>query len=148
MVIDGYKLIDGLAQLLGRGEAGPLQGLTSQDAKPTLHLIQPRRIGGGVMKMDSGMAAQPAIGFGLMGIEVVQHHMQVAVRMVRHDLVHEVQELASPTAGIVAGFHLSGGHVQSREQGGRPVACVAVVETGERLAAVSYTHLDVYKRQA
>jgi hypothetical protein len=39
-----------------------------------------------------------------MGIEIVQHHVQIAVGMVRHDLVHEVQELTAPTAGIVAGF--------------------------------------------
>ena len=82
MIVDGHELVEGLAQFPRRGKAGPLQGLASENAKPTLHLIQPGGVGGGVMKMDSGVAAQPASGFGLVSIEVVQHHMQLGVRMV------------------------------------------------------------------
>jgi len=114
LIVRGHELVDRLAQFPRRGKAGPLQGLAGENAKPTLQLIQPGGVGGGVMKMDLGMASQPAIGFGLVGIEVVQDHMQLAVWMLGYHLVHEVQKLSSSTAGIVAGFHLTGGHIQSR----------------------------------
>jgi hypothetical protein len=66
------------------------------------------------------VASQPAIGLRLVSAQVVQHHVQLAARMVRHDLVHEVEEFPSPSPIIVAGFHVARGHVQSCAQGGRP----------------------------
>ena len=133
LIRDSHELINGLPQLQWRGEARPLEGLTSQNAKPTLYLVQPRSIGRRIMEMDVAVTAQPAIRFRIVSIQVVQHHMQLAVRMVGHNLVHEIQEFPSATPRIVGGFHLTGGHVQSRKQCSRPVPRVTMAEAGERL---------------
>src|SRR6266404_2371706 len=45
LIIGCNELINGLAQFQWRSEAGSLEGLTSQNAKPTLHLVQPQSIG-------------------------------------------------------------------------------------------------------
>ena len=81
------------------------------------------------------MARQRLIIFGLVGIEIVQNHMNFAVRVAGDDAVHEIQELDAPTALVVAGLDPAGGHLQ-REQGDRAMAFVFMVETGQRLAVI------------
>ena len=133
LIIDSHELINGLAQLQRRGEAGPLEGLRSQNAKPTLRLVQPGSIRRRVMEMDLAVTAQPAIRFRFVSIQVAQHPVQLAVGIVGHNLVHETQEFPPATPRVVAGFHLAGGHVQSRKQGSRPVPPVSMAEAGARL---------------
>jgi len=56
----------------------------------------PPSIGGSRLAGVGG--AQSAL-LGLVGVEVVQDHMQLGLRKLRHDAVHELQELP-PTASM------------------------------------------------
>jgi hypothetical protein len=72
----------------------PLQGAAAQDAKPTLNLVEPATMGGSKMKMHVRMGFKPAGVFGLMGVKIIQHHMEFFTGIVADKLVHEVQKLA------------------------------------------------------
>ena len=63
-----------------------------------------------------------------MGIQVVQDDVHFPVGMLG-DAVHEVQKLDPPAAPVMSGFDQTGGDLQGREQGGRAMAFVLVVET-------------------
>ena len=51
-------------------------------------------------------SCQPAIVFGLMGVQVVENDMNLAAGIGGDDTVHEIQELDAPTAPVMAGFDL------------------------------------------
>jgi len=74
------------------------------------------------------MALEPAVLFGLVGVQVVQHHMNLAARVLTHDLIEEVEELAPSAAAVVACLYLSGDDVECGEQGGGPVPLIAMAE--------------------
>ena len=58
-------------------------------------------MGRGEMKVEFLVPGQPAIVFGLVGIQVVQDHVDhLPIRMLGDDTVHEVQEL-DPTAAPI-----------------------------------------------
>jgi len=63
------------------------------------------------MQMDSWMAFEPAVFFRLVGIQVVQHGIQIAIRAGGHDLRHEIQKL-TPPPGVMARNDLSGSHLE------------------------------------
>ena len=115
LIVGGDKGIDLHAQLTWRGEAGTGQGAARQDGEPDLDLIEPRGVGRREMKMDVLVTRQPAIVFGLVGIQVVEDDMNFPVGMVSDDAVHEVQEFDPPTALVMAGFDQTGGHLQGRK---------------------------------
>lgn len=80
------------------------------------------------------MALEPPIILGFVCVEVIQHHVNLAVWMRRHDLIHEVQKLSPASTLIVPRLHLPGCYVQGREQSRRTVALVAVAEAVDRRA--------------
>ena len=130
LIVGGNEGIDLLSYLARRGEAGAGQGMTGEDGKPDLHLVQPGGVGRGEVKMDILVARQPAIVFGLMGVQVVQDDVHFPAGMLGDDAVHEVQKLDPPAAPVMSGFDQTGGDLQGREQGGRAMAFVLVIETG------------------
>jgi hypothetical protein len=75
------------------------------------------------------VAGQPAIVFGLVGIQVVKDDMNFPVGMVSDDAVHEVQEFDPPTALVMAGLDQTGGHLQGPKQGCRAMTFVLMVES-------------------
>ena len=72
LIVGGDEGIDLLAQLTWRGEAGTGQGPAIQDGELDFDQIEPRGVGRSEMKMDVLVAGQPAIVFGLVGIQVVE----------------------------------------------------------------------------
>ena len=109
--------INGAAYIAHRGRVETLEGCPSENAEPDLHLIEPGSMGGSVVKVDQGMAGQPPVVFGLVRVQVVHDHVQLAVGIMRHELVHEVQELTASASGVVASVHESRGHLQGSKEG-------------------------------
>ena len=72
---------------------------------------------------------QPTVVLRFVGIEVVQHNMDLAIRMGADHLVHEVEEFTAATTLIVCGLHQSRRNLQRREQCRRAVAFVSMTET-------------------
>ena len=120
LIVGRNEGVDLLSYLARGGEAGAGQGMTGEDGKPDR----------GEVKMDILVARQPAIVFGLMGVQVVQDDMHFPAGMLGDDAVHEVQKLDPPAAPVMSGFDQTGGDLQGREQGGRAMAFVLVIETG------------------
>jgi hypothetical protein len=60
---------------------------------------------------------QPAVIFGLVGIEIVQNHMDLAAGMFGRQAVHEIEELDTPAALIMAGLDQASGNVEGGETG-------------------------------
>ena len=107
--------VDSFAEVSRRSGTQPSEGLPPQYAEPTLHLIKPGGVGRCVMEMDMRILSQPSVMLWLMGIQVVKDDMEFSVRILCHDLVHEIQELPSATTHIVADTHHAGGHFQRSE---------------------------------
>jgi hypothetical protein len=62
------------------------------DTLPAFHLIEPGAACRDEMKMDLGMGFEPAILLGFMRIEIVQHNVNLFVRIFDYQLVHEIQK--------------------------------------------------------
>src|SRR3954454_16663450 len=69
-----------------------------------------------------------------MSVQIIENNVQLSIRTVRHQFVHEIQKLPSSAPGIVAGFHLSGSYIQCRKQRRRPMSLIAMAETIHSLA--------------
>ena len=134
VIIGSDEGVDLIADLARGCEAGPGQGVSGEDGEPHFHLVEPGGVGRREVKLDVLVARQPAIVLGLMGVQVVQDDVNFSAGMFGDDAVHEVQKLDSPTAPVMAGSDLAGGHRQGREQRCCSMAFVLMVEAGERLA--------------
>jgi hypothetical protein len=91
-VVRADEIIDRFAYV--GDKAGSLERLAAQNAKPTFNLVKPRSMGWGKVKMDVRMALEPAVVFGLVGIEIVENDVNfffIAVSV--DDALHEIQEL-------------------------------------------------------
>jgi hypothetical protein len=69
-------------------------------------LVEPRSVGWGKMKMDVGMALEPAVVLGLVGIEIVENDMNfffVAIGV--YDAIHQIQELPALAPFVMASLH-------------------------------------------
>jgi len=86
------------------------------------------------MKPHLGMLAQPPVMFGLMGVKVVQHHVDFLPRVSGHDVIHEIQELPPPPPAIMPRLHLAAGDIQGGKEGAGAVTGVIMLITAERLA--------------
>ncbi len=128
--------IDLVPDLLRRGEAGALEGGAAEDREPDLDLVHPGGVGRREVEADVSMTREPAVPLRLVGAEVVEHDMDLALRVGGHDLVHEVEELDPPAATIVAGPNLAAGDVEGGEQRRRAMALVVVAAAGERAPAL------------
>ncbi len=70
-----FDALDALSYL---AERVPPNRLARDDVEPNLHLVEPRSIGGGVVKVKSGAPRQPLFDLGmLVGGVMVNHEMHV-----------------------------------------------------------------------
>src|SRR5580698_7112746 len=86
------------------------------------------------MHVHLRMKLEPAVSFGLVGVEIIENHVDFLAGILRYDLVHEVEKLAAAAASVVPGFDLAGNHVKRGKQSGRSMAFIAVTEAVHRLA--------------
>jgi len=106
---------------------------------------------GGEVEVDSGMARQPVVVFGFVGVQVVQNDVYLLIGMEPDNLVHEVQELYPPAAfGVLGDSHFAGQHVKGGEQSGGTMARIFMTEAGYRAAVGQFEvalrplqHLDM-----
>ena len=112
LVVGVDKSVDVIANLARRGETRAGQSFGGENGEPDLDLIEPGGIGRGKMEMDVLVPRQPAVVFGLVGIEIVQNHMDLAAGMFGRQAVHEVQELDAPAALIMAGLDQASGNLE------------------------------------
>lgn len=75
---------------------------------------------------EQPVSRQPKIALWLVGRKVVEDDVDLAVRVVGHDRVHEVQELDAAASFVVAAGDLAAGDVQGCEQRRRPVPPLVV----------------------
>src|ERR1700683_1862402 len=85
------------------------------------------------MEVHILVALEPAIVFGLVGIEVIQNDMDLPARVFVDDLVHEIQKLTPPPPWIVPGLDQAGSDFEGREQRCGSMALVAMAEPVDRL---------------
>jgi len=79
------------------GKAAALQGVAGEQTEPDLDLVEPRSVGGSEVEMDVGMALQPAVVFGFVGVEIVEDDVEGLVGRVRCDhAVEEIEKLDAP----------------------------------------------------
>lgn len=131
LVVSLNEGIDLLPDLARRGEAGALEREAAEDGEPDLNLVEPTRIGGGEVEVGLRVGLQPAIPLWLVGGEIVEDDMDLAVGMTGRDAVHEVEELATALMLEVGRLDLAGGDVQRGEQGRGAVPLVGMVIAGE-----------------
>ena len=105
------EFVDRMAQPSNTGKVGSSQGLTAQDTKPNLNLIEPRGVGWSEMKMHIGVSSQPTILFWLVAGKIIQNHMNFLVEMSGQYSVHELEEFPATPAPVVAGLNLAAGNV-------------------------------------
>ena len=86
------------------------------------------------MKMDVLVAREPAIRFGLVGVQIVQDDVQLAIGIVGDEAVHKMQKFDPPAAAVVTALDQSGGDLKGGEQRRGAVAFVIVAEPGQRFA--------------
>ena len=74
------EAVDGGADFAWVGGAQAAQHRARKDAEPDFDLVEPGGMGGGVVKVDLGMAGEPEVVLGFVRVEVVQHDMKLGVR--------------------------------------------------------------------
>jgi hypothetical protein len=134
LIIGLDKGVDLIAHLAWRGEARAGQGFGGENGEPYLHLIEPGGMGRRKMEMDVLVPRQPAVVFGLVGIEIVQNHMDLPAGMIGNQAVHEIQELDATAALIMAGLDQASGNIEGGEQGRGAVTFVCMAEPCHRFA--------------
>ena len=76
----GGVAFDALDELSYLAERVPPDRLARDDVEPNLYLVEPRSIGGGVVKVKSGAPRQPSLDLGmLVGGVIVDHEMHVEI---------------------------------------------------------------------
>jgi hypothetical protein len=83
------------------------------------------------MEVHPGMLLQPTLVL-LVGIEIIQCDVKLAVGKGCNDLVHEAKEFDAPAPLFVLAQNLAGRDIESREQGRRPMPLVVVALAGQR----------------
>jgi len=109
--------IDVLPELLDRGEGGPSEGFSLKDGEPDLDLIEPGGPGRSEVELHVWVPLKPAIILRLMGIEIVEDDVDGGVRIVREDIVHEIEEFDPAATILVGGGDLAGRHFKGRKEG-------------------------------
>ena len=57
-----------------------MERLAAQNTEPAFNLVKPRSVGWRKMKMDIGMALEPAVVLRFVGIEIVEDDMNFFFR--------------------------------------------------------------------
>src|SRR5271165_2535140 len=95
LVVAGDEGVDMRLELVGGVEGRAVQRHAAEDGEPDLNLVEPGRMGRRVMEMYVGMTLQPKVTLRLVGRKIVEDDVDLAIRIVGHDPVHEVEELDS-----------------------------------------------------
>src|SRR6266852_5017042 len=85
------------------------------------------------MKLHIGVGLEPTFVF-LVGVEVVEDDVKLAVRKVRGHAVHEVEKLDTAAPFCMRRNDLSGGDFERRKQCGRAMPLVVVALAGQGAA--------------
>jgi hypothetical protein len=85
------------------------------------------------MEMDVIVPRQPAVVFGLVGIEIVQDHMDSRPVCSNH-AVHEIQELDAQAALIMTDLDQASGNIDRGEPSRGAVTFVGMAEPSHRFA--------------
>ena len=126
-----HKSFDCFDQHADAGEVSALQGAPAQDAKPAFNLIEPAAVGGNKVKMHMGMGFEPAVLFRLMGVKIVQNHVQLFARIFGDQLIHEIQKLTPAAATIMSGMDQPASHVEGGKERRGSMAFVLVSKAGQ-----------------
>src|SRR5689334_5380206 len=108
----------------------PLSDCPCKIENHNLDLIEPGRACRREMKFHVGMRLEPILVF-LVGVEIIEDDVKLAVRKGCGDAVHEVEKLDTATAFRMRRDDLSGGDFQRRKQRGRAVSLVVVALAGQ-----------------
>src|SRR5260370_10031582 len=95
-----------------------------------------------VMEMHVAVTRQPQIALWLGGREIVEDPVYLPLRVVRDELVHEVEELDASSPFVVTAGHLAGGDVEGGEQRGRAVP-LAVMRLADHRAAAGQLEISL-----
>src|SRR6476620_12278843 len=119
LVIARDERVDRLAQLMDRREAGAIEGAAGEYGEPDLDLVEPGGVGRGEVEVDVLVPCQPQIPLRLVGLEVVEDHVDLPARVIGDHVVHEVEELEATPALAVLGLDRAGRDLEGGEQRGR-----------------------------
>ena len=125
-VVVAYVAHELARQILYRSEDASRNNVALNLGKPNFDLVEPARIGRGVVDPNSGVGLKEVKNsLGLVCTQVIGNNVDLATcRLTRHDLCKEIDELG---AGVTcAGFsqHLSALSVQSTVERKRSMAVV------------------------
>jgi hypothetical protein len=84
--------------------------------------------------MNVGVAPEPAIVPGLVGVEIVEDDVNGRVGVSGDDIIHEVEEFDAPPTRLVRGGDLAGCRLEGSEQGAGAIALVIMAVAGQRPA--------------
>ena len=87
--------------------------------------------GGNKVKMHIGMGLEPAVLFRLVGIEIVQDHVELFAGIVGNQLIHEIQELTPAATTIMSGMYQPASHVEGCKERRGSVAFVLMSKAGQ-----------------
>ena len=117
MVIVFREAVDLCDEVLDTLEGAAADGLLGDQSEPSFDLIEPGRISGRVVDVESGSRGQPKADLGvLMGGVVIDDQMHVErCRDCLVDALDEAEKLLMPVAWFALGQHGSGGDVECGE---------------------------------
>ena len=110
-------------------EGGPSEGFSLKDGEPDLDLIEPGGLGRSEVELHVWVPLKPAIILRLMGIEIVEDDVDGGVRIVREDIVHEIEEFDPAATILVGGGDLAGRHFKGRKEGRSAIALIVMTMT-------------------
>src|SRR3981189_74607 len=125
------EVIDVEPEVFDRGEGSAVEGLCLEDREPDLDLVEPGSPRRREVEAHVGMALEPAVVLGLVGIEVVEDDMDGGGRMGGDYVVHEIEEFDAPPAAFMGGGDLAGGHLEGGKQRRGAIALIVVTVTGQ-----------------
>ena len=125
--------IDMLLQLLDSRERCAAERLALQNGEPYLDLIEPRRSCRREVEVHFGVLLEPTLIL-LVGVEVVDDDVKLAIRKGGNDAVHEAEELHATAPFRMRGYNLAGSDLECCKQGRRSVPLVIVALSGQGAA--------------
>jgi hypothetical protein len=73
-----------------------------------------------------------------VGLEVVEHDVDLAIRVIGHDRVHEVEELDPSPSPVVSRLDLARGNVEGGEECRGAVPLIVVAVSRQRASVGSF----------
>lgn len=107
----------GVDELAQRPKGSSPDGLSSDDAKPDLHLVGPETADWGEVEGDVRVFGEPLIdvGSGMCG-QVVEGYVDRLAVLGGDHLIHELEKSLGATTSKASAYDFAGGGVQRREQ--------------------------------